>query len=135
MSVMAKILDLDADLGLDDAPTHTRPIKMLGRNWTLICDLNSYALSNLSTGDPAAIVQFLNGIIIEDERADFAKALSTVPNLTPEKLGTILGKLVEAASDRPLSPPSALPRGGSKMSTTPKSARTSSAPRAIRSVK
>jgi len=132
---MAKILDLDADLGLDDEPVHTRQIKLLGRQWTLICDLNSYALSNMTTGDPGAIVEFLNGVILEEERSDFAKALSRVKNLTPEKLGAILGKLVEAAGERPTPPPSASPRGASKRTTTPKSAGATSKTRAVNLVK
>ena len=130
---MAKILDLDADLGLDDTPVHTRPIKLLGKEWTLICDLNSYALSNLTTGEPSAIVEFLNGVIIEEQRSDFAKALSAVPNLTPEKLGVILGKLVEAAGERPTKPPSASPRGVSSLTPTRKSVGVSSKTRAGRS--
>lgn len=131
---MAKILDLDADLGLDETPVTTRQIKLLGRQWTLVCDLNSYALSNLATGEPEAIVQFINGLIPEDERSDFAAALSKVPNLTPDKLGAILGKLVEAASERPTTPPSASSRGGSNRTSSPKSAAATAKRRGIHSV-
>ena len=132
---MAKLLDLDLGLDLDETPVTTRPIKMFGQEWTLVCDLNSFALSNLTTGDPQALVQFLNSIIVEDQRVEFGKALSSVPNLTPEKLGTILGKLVEAAGERPTTQPSASQRGASNPRTSQKSAAGSSKARAVRSVR
>jgi hypothetical protein len=127
-----KLIDIDAALGDDDAPVATRPFKLFGRNWTLLCDLNSFALSDLATGEPAAIVRFLNSIVAEDEREDFRSTLASQPNLTAEKLGKILTALVEAATDRPTTPASASGSTAPKRTSQRKSAASSSTVRVVR---
>jgi hypothetical protein len=124
MSVMPapKIIDLDADLGLDGGePLHTKKIKLLGREWTVICDLNSFAMSEIMAGDTGAISTFIRNLIAEDERDDFAKALAGQKNLSGEKLGQLLGKLIEVASGRPTELPSPSSRTATKRTSTPKS--------------
>jgi len=133
---MTKIIDLDADLfGVDDEPTPTKQVKLFGREWTILCDLNSFSISALGSGDPSAIVNFLDGLIAEDQRVDFRLAISRVKNLTPEKLGKLINSLVEVVTERPTTPPSASLRGASKRVTAPKSRAASSSVRAVRSVR
>jgi hypothetical protein len=130
----AKTIDLDADLGLDndDAPVNTRPFKLFGRTWTLVCDLNTFALSDLTTGEPAAVVRFLTSVVVEDERDDFRTAFATAKGLTSETLGKILTAIVEAATERPTSPPSDSGSGRKNPTSPRKSVATSSRVRAVR---
>lgn len=134
MRVMAnlKLIDLDAELGDDDTPVHTRPFKLFGRTWTLLCDLNTFALSDLATGEPAAIVRFLNSVVIDEEREDFRNSLASQPNLTAERLGKILTTLVEAATERPTTLASVSGSTAPKRTSPRKSAASSSRTRVVR---
>lgn len=127
-----KILDLDAQIGIDSTPSVTKPFKLFGRTWTLMCDLNSFAMSDLTTGEPAAIVRFMDSVILPDERVDFRNAISSQPNLSADKLAAILTALVEAAAERPTTPPSVSSRGATSQTSPRKSAASSSATRANR---
>lgn len=127
-----KILDLDAQIGIDNTPSATKPFKLFGRTWTMMCDLNSFAMSDLTTGEPAAIVRFIDSVILPAERVDFRNAISSQPNLTAEKLGAILTALVEAAAERPTTPPSASSRGATNPTSPRKSAANSSVTRVAR---
>lgn len=127
-----KTLDLDAALGDADDVINTRPFKLFGKTWTLVCDLNSFALSDLATGEPAAIVRFLDSIVIPEERTDFRTTLAAQPNLSAERLGKILTALVEAATERPTTPPSASGSGRAKPTSARKSAASSSQVRVVR---
>ena len=127
------ILDLDADLALeDDEPQHTKQFRLFGKDWTLVCDLNSFAMSDLTTGDPSAIVRFIDSVILPEQRVDFRTAMTNVKNLTGEKLGKILGALVEAASERPTTPPSGSSGGARSPTSRPKSVASSSRARVVR---
>lgn len=121
-----KVLNLDAELGESTDPVNTRPFKLFGRDWTLNCDLNTFALSDLATGEPAAIVRFLTSIVTEDQRDDFRNALASQPNLSAERLGKIITALVEAATERPTTPPSASGSGRANLTSVRKSAASSS---------
>lgn len=121
-----KILDLDAQLGGDDQPANTRPFRLFGRDWTLNCDLNAFALSDLATGEPAAIVRFLTSVVVEDQREDFRNALAAQQNLSAERLGAIITALVEATSERPTTPPSGSGSGRPNLTSVRKSAGSSS---------
>lgn len=127
-----KTLDLDAAIGEIEEPQHTRPFKLFGKTWTLVCDLNSFALSDLATGEPAAIVRFLDSIVVPAERQEFRVALASQPNLPAERLGKILNALVEAATERPTTPQSASGSGRPNQKSVPKSAASSSRPRVVR---
>lgn len=123
MASTKKVLDLDAELGLElDGPQHTRKIKMLGREWTIVCDVNSYALSEMLSGtDPGAVARFISGLLLEEEAAAFNAALGRVRNLDGEKLGELLNKLIEVAAERPTEPPSPSPRTATKPTSVRKS--------------
>lgn len=127
-----KTLDLDAELGEVEEAIHTRPFKLFSKTWTLVCDLNSFALSDLATGEPAAIVRFLDSIVIEAERTAFRTALASQPSLSAERLGKILTALVEAATERPTTPPSVSGSGRAKPTSVRKSAASSSRVQAVR---
>lgn len=127
MSLMAspKAIDLDAQLGIDyDTPVPTKLIKMFGRQWNIKCDLNTFALSDVMSGDAGALARFIRNAVIDEEVADFAAALGKVPNLDAEMLGKILNALVETAAERPTVSPSPVRRtAGSQTSGRKSTAR------------
>jgi hypothetical protein len=123
MAAMAKMIDFDDLLASeDDEPIHTVPFKLFGREWTLVCDVNSFALAAISTGDSAAIGNFFDSIILDEEKAEFRQALSTARGLTGEKLAALVMKMIEVASERPTTPPSGSSRGAGKSTSVRKSA-------------
>lgn len=131
-------VDLDALLGLDAAsltsePTHTKSVRLFGKEWTLVCDINSFALSNLTTGSVAAVPEFIKGLIHPDQWTEFASTMSQVKNLDAPMLGKILNVLVEAASERPTKQPSTSPRGGSTRTSGRKSQASTDSARVVRS--
>lgn len=131
-----KVIDLDDLIGGEDEdlPVHTRQAKLFGRNWTLVCDVNTFGLAALTTGDPAAIVDFIRSIIHPDEVDEFMGAFRKQRNLSGERLAKIVNALIEAASERPTKQPSVSSRGASSRTSARKSTGTSSG-RAVRSVR
>ena len=129
MASIKKVLDLDAQLGLDlSAPTETKKVKLLGREWTIVCDINSFAISDIMTGDAGGIARFIRGVVVEDEADAFAAALGKVRNLDAEKLGSILNALVEVAAERPTEQPSPARRTAGSQTSVQKSRPRSSSP-------
>lgn len=128
------VLNLDALLAkIESDPIETRVIELFGRKWTLICDLNSFGLSRVMSGDPGAVTDFLINSLVEEERTDFAKAFSQAKNMNAERLGAILNAFVEAVGERPTTPPSGSGPGGLKSTSARKSAASSARVRAVRS--
>lgn len=123
MASTKKVVDLDAEFGLElDGPQHTRKIKLLGREWTVICDINSYAVSELMSGtDPGVIARFISGLILPEEVPAFNQALGRVRNLDGEKLVELLNRLVEVAAERPTESPSPSRRTATKPTSVRKS--------------
>lgn len=127
-----KVIDLDAQLGFDepDEPLHTKTVSLFGREWTVVCDLNSFGMTAFMTGDVQGIVELLLGLVVEGERDDFVKALSRKRNLDAEKLRDIINALIEVAAEVPTKQPSASSRTATKRTSKPKSVASSSATRA-----
>lgn len=124
----AKIIDLDTELGIglaEDVPRVTKAIRLLGLEVRVVCDLNSFGLSNLASGNTEQIMTFLRSMIHPDDWQAFATAASMHPSLSGEDgsamLVKIINRITEVAAERPTKQPSALPRGGSKRSTAQKS--------------
>lgn len=116
-------VDLDHLLGLVvKEKQRTKKIKMFGRTWTVICDLNSFAMAQIAGGDSGGISKFMLGLVDEDEKEDFAEALSSAKGLDGEKLGALLTKLIEVAGERPTEQPSPSPRTAKKQTSTLRSA-------------
>lgn len=112
-------VDLDHLLGLvSKEKQRTKKIKMFGRTWTVICDLNSFAMAQIAGGDSGGISKFMLGLVDEDEKDDFAEALSSAKGLDGEKLGALLTKLIEVAGERPTEQPSPSPRTAKKQTST-----------------
>lgn len=123
MATPKKVLDLDTQLGLDlvsDVPT--KKVTLFGREWTITCDVNSFALSDIMAGDAGGIARFLRGLIADEEADAFAAALSRVRNLDAEKLAALLNALVEVAAERPTESPSPVRRTAGKPTSVRKSA-------------
>lgn len=105
---MAKVIDLDALLGLTppDAPKYLKSIKMLGREWTVVCDVNQFAVTALASGEAKGIMRLMESLILPEQWEDFQDAMARVPGLTAEQLIDIVTKLMEVAAERPTTPPS-----------------------------
>jgi hypothetical protein len=115
-------IDLDAELGFDkDFTIPTKSVHFLGRDWTIVCDLNSFRMAQIAAGESSGIAQFLVDMFIEDERDDLAEALSKAKGLTGEKLGLLLQRVIEEAGERPTEPPSRSPRTAKKQMSSLKS--------------
>lgn len=125
MSRMAnpKVHDLDSQLGLDLAfVSPTKRVKLFGQEWTIVCDVNAFAVADILSGDVGGIARFIRGVVAPDEADAFAAALGRVPNLDGEKLGQILNVLIEVAGERPTEPPTPLRRTASNPTSVRKSA-------------
>lgn len=119
-----KVIDLDSQLNLDDGePITTKKVKLFGREWTIVCDLNFWNITTAGA-DAEGISRLLLGVVAEDEQAEFTAAMGRVKHLTVEKLLEIVQAIMEVAAERPTKPPSASTRGATK----PTSARKSVAP-------
>lgn len=117
-----KIIDLDSELGFEnDEPVPTKKIKLFGREWTIVCDLNTFTMADIASGDAGSIARFVRNIVVEDEQSDFSAALSAAKNMTGEKLGQLLAALIEAASERPTKSPSPSARTAKKKTSALKS--------------
>jgi hypothetical protein len=118
----SKIIDLDKRLDIkSDEPVHTKQVKLFDRNWTIICDLNTFAMADIASGDAGSIARFIKNIVIEEQREDFALAISAAQNMTGERLGQLLSALIEVASERPTQSPSPSPRTAKKKTSGLKS--------------
>jgi hypothetical protein len=115
-------LDLDKELGIaDDGTAETKTIRLLGREWTVVCDLNSFAMAQIAAGDSAGVAGFLVNLIAEDQQEDFGLALASAKNMNADRLGTILQKLIEVAGERPTAQPSPSPRTAKNRTSSLKS--------------
>ena len=130
---MSKIIDLDAQFAGEPAePIHTRKVKLFGEEWTVVCDVNSFVLTNISNGDTKAFMEFLENVVVEEEKARMRQALSSQRGLTAEKLLRIIVALMEVVAARPTQSPSASSRTASKRTSSPKSTAASSRTRGAR---
>lgn len=121
MAATKKVIDLDTELGLDftdEVPI--KVVKLLGREWRVLCSVNQFALGRLTSGDVGAWTGFIQGIIHADDRAAFTEALSTVPNLDVDKLIAIVSRLVEVIGERPTTPSSASSRTATRRTSARK---------------
>lgn len=105
---LKKVVDLDAELGIYDeaAPAHTKKVKLLGREWTVVCDVNNFSIAEMMSGDAGAVARFIVNVIHPDEADQFRQELGKVKNLSAEKLGLLLNRLIEVAGERPTESPS-----------------------------
>jgi len=118
MTSSSKVVDLDARLGFEaDTPVHTKRVKMLGKEWTLVCDVNSFAVSDILSGDAGGIARFIKGIILPAEVDAFTAWLAKLPNFDGEKLGKLLNVMIEEASERPTVSPSPVRRTANKQTS------------------
>ena len=118
----SKTVNFDTELGmLVTEKMPTKKIHLLGRDWTIICDLNSFAMAQIAGGDAGGLAQFVANLFPEEDRDDFVKALAGAKGLTGEKLGALLAKLIEVAGERPTEPLSPSPTTGKRRTSTLKS--------------
>ena len=118
----AKAINLDDMLGQQDEVLHTRDVVLFGQPWKVVCDVNSYALTAMTTGDSVAITEFLGNIVIDEQRAEFRRALSAQRGLSSERLIDLVRHLVEVVTERPTTPPSGSSRTPKKPTRQLKSA-------------
>lgn len=103
--------DFDKALGFDvDESVPTKKIRLLGKDWTIMCDLNSFAMARIASGEASGVATFITNLVVPDEREEFTAALEGAKNMTGERLGLLLQHLVEVAGERPTEQPSRSPR-------------------------
>lgn len=129
MSPMPKIHDLDADLGLDvpAKPTKTKQVRLFGRVWDVRCDINSFAISAIASGDVKVLSGYMRNAVVPEQSEDFIAALLAIENLDGEKLSSIINALVEVQAERPTKQPSDFARPAKPQASRPKSTARSSA--------
>jgi hypothetical protein len=101
-----KVIDLDLDLNEVEAPTHTKQVKILGREWTITCDVNVFAVSRIASGEAMGIASFVTNMVVPEQRDEFADLLSNAPGMSADRLTILLSRLIEVAGERPTEPPS-----------------------------
>ena len=117
--VTKQVVDFDKELGmLIEEPMATKEIKLLGRNWTIQCDLNSFSMAMIAGGDATGLSKFVSNLVVEDQRDDFIVALSTAKGLDGDKLGKLLAKLIEVAGERPTNGPLPSPATAKRRTST-----------------
>jgi hypothetical protein len=129
------LTDIDALLPEDEEEIPTKPIKLFGRDWTLLCDVNSFGIASLASGDFNTLTPMMLGLVVESERAEFAATFSKQRNMKPERLIAIFQAMVEEASERPTKRPSASSRTAQTTRQPRKSAAGSSGRAVVRSVR
>jgi len=133
---MTKALDLDAKLGFDDEPIHTKDIILFGQEWTVVCDANSYALSALASGDVTAYRDYLVNTVVPEQREAMHTTLLRQRGLTAERFVAIIEAVFEVVSEVPTTRASASSRTPAKKTSARKSAAPSSSKaRVVRSVR
>lgn len=119
MPTKEPVIDLDTLLGMivtEKMPT--KEVKLFGRKWTINCDLNSFSMAQIAGGDASGLAKFLTNLVAEDQQEDFVKAMSEAKGLNGEKLGELLGKLIEVAAERPTVGPSPSPTTAKRRTST-----------------
>lgn len=138
MATKPRVIDLDAQLGIEpnDEPIYIKTIKLLGDEWRVVCDLSSFSLSAVTSGEATAgdVMRFLESMIHPDDWPRFRSIASNHPALrgeqSAERMFEMIRAIVEVASERPTMPPSTSPRGVSNGSTGRKSAASTGSARA-----
>ena len=116
------VIDLDARLGLNkDEPMHTKKVKLLGREWNVVCDVNTFGVSAIASGDLGAIYSFVRNLVIAEEADDFVAALQKARNMDGDKLFATVQALMEVAAERPTVRPSPSRATASKRTSSTRS--------------
>lgn len=132
---MAKVIDLDRQVGDSEEPIHTVKIKLFQREWDVVCDVNSYALTALSSGDVEAYRDYLVNSVIDEQRSAMKEALLRQRGLTAERFMTIINAVMEVVMERPTKSASASSRTPTKRTSAPRSTGGSSKARVSRSTR
>ena len=101
-----KVIDLDLDLNEVEVPQFTKRVKILDREWTINCDINVFAVSQIASGEAMGIARFITNMVIPEQRDDFANMLATAPGMSADRLTVLLSRLIEVAGERPTESPS-----------------------------
>jgi hypothetical protein len=91
-------------------------IPHLNQEFTLRKDINAWlVMKAMRSGDPGAVVDMILGVVVEDERAEFDRAMGSADGMNEQVVIDILSSMYEAVSDgRPTNPSS----GSSRTTTT-----------------
>jgi len=129
----SEILDLDKELGLDEAEIPTVPFRLFGRDWHLLTSVNFFSLADATKGDAAGVATFLRNAVVPEERDEWSNALAADAKLDGDKIAKLFNRIIEVQADRPTNKPAPNSRPASKRTSSPKSAGRSSSARAARS--
>ena len=132
---MAKTIDIDKLVGGSDEPIHTVKVKLFQREWDVVCDVNSYAITALSAGDVEAYRDFLVNSVVDEQRAAMKETLLRQRGLSAERFMAIINAIMEVVMERPTESASASSRTPTKRTSAPRSTAGSSKARVARSVR
>lgn len=133
---MTKPIDLDAQIPpASTEPAHTVQVKLFDRQWTIVCDANSYAITAMSAGDVDAYKDFIVNAVVEEQRAEMKDALLRQRGLTNERFVAIVNAMLEVVFERPTKSASASSRTPAKRASAPRSTASSSRGRVVRSAR
>ena len=120
-----KPVDIDAlikdKLAKNVASAEIRTFILGGREWHAQ-DVSSQAalfLAFTGGGDADALMDYLFGMIVEEERDEFKAVLTSMRGMNDEVFSDILSTVVEAVTARPTEPPSASPVSSAKKAGAP----------------
>ena len=126
---MTEIIDFDKEFGTE-ASAKKKPaivkVKMFDRDWSVLADLNSFMITRLAAGDPAAIGEFIVNAVVPEQRTDWQKALGSSAEFDNDKLVRLVNRLVEVITERPTKSPSVSPSSATKRTSGRKSTAVSS---------
>ena len=122
-AAMTNITDIDALVPAAPASLTTKQVRLFGRVWDVVVDVNDYALTAVATGDPAAFRDLIVNAVVDDQREEMHQALLRERGMTTERFAAIANAVLEVAAGRPTKSPS----GSSRTRATPASGRKSTA--------
>ena len=116
-----KVTDIDAIVPAEPTGIPTKKIKLFGREWEVVCDINDYTMTAVATGDPKAFRDLLVNAVVDDQREEMHQELMRQRGMTTERFAAIVNAVLEVAAERPTTSPSA----SSRTRATPASVRRS----------
>lgn len=117
-AVTRSVVDLDAlfaeKIAADESELEiVGVVKLFGVEWNLVTPANSFTIlrGGRMDEDPAVIAEVLVGLVHEDQRSAFTRALGRVKVLKTEMLLAILNAMYEVIAERPTQPSTPSGRG------------------------
>lgn len=123
-----KVIDIDAMLAEHREKMHAErkyiKVKLFGREWRIVNQINNFLALRAGEGDVEAFTQFLMNCTHEDERVDFRNELYKADMFDADGLLLVINQLMEAVANHPTKSSSGSSSSGRTRVAKPKSADT-----------